>query len=267
MGLRCKALRRPASTRSEGSDRQLHTVSQVGAEELLARTGANNITMNVSNRWWWAAEEEVSVVHEEQLPWCDGSMKSMDDVRRTGVSATTEHRRGFPDPDSERGATTRWPVRLVILNGQHDDTIDPIDLEGQQKHIENEELQEVNGSRHSMMDLRSRTLRRLAGTRPKGRDRQLHRESQGRAENLLSGTSVHHITMTVSNNQWWAAEEVVSVVHEEQLPRCDCSIKNKNEESDLLSDREEDNCREDDNEDTPDSSQESVNEEVMRRSV
>ena len=73
--------------------------------------------------------------------------------------------------------------------------------------------------------------------------------------------------MTVSNNQCWAAEEVVSVVHEEQLPRCDGSIKNKNEESDLSSDQEEDNCREDDNDDTPDSSQESVNEEVMKRSV
>ena len=181
MGLRCKALRRHASTRSEGSDRQLHTVSQVGAEELITGTGANNITVNVSNRCWGAAEEEESEEHEEQLPWCDGSMRSMDDVRRTGVSATTEHRRGFPDPDSARGATTRRPVRLVILNGQHDDTIDPIDLEGQQKHIENEELQVVNGSRHSMMDLRSRTLRRLAGTRPKGRDRPIAQRVAGKS--------------------------------------------------------------------------------------
>ena len=149
MGFRCKALRRHASTRSEGSDRQLHTVLQVGAEELLTGTGANNITVNVSNRCWGAAEEEESEEHEEQLPWCDGSMRSMDDVRRTGVSATT-------DPDSERGAT---------------------DLEDQQKHSESEELQVVNGSRHSMMDLRSRAILRLAGTRPKGKDRQLHRES------------------------------------------------------------------------------------------
>ena len=213
------------------------------------------------------SSERRKCPNEEQLPWCDGSMRSTDDARRTGVSATTDHLPGFPDPDSERGATTRWPVRLVILNGQHDNNIDPNDLEGQQKHIENEELQVVNGSRHLMMDLRSRTLRRLAGARPKGRDRQLHRESQGRAEDLLSGTSVHYITMTVSNNQWWAAEEVVSVVHEEQMPWCDGSIKNKYEESGLSSDQEGDNCRKDDNDDTPDSSQESVNEEVMRRPV
>ena len=44
-----------------------------------------------SNRRWWAAEEEECVVHEEQLPWCDGSMRSTDDERRIGVRATAEH--------------------------------------------------------------------------------------------------------------------------------------------------------------------------------
>ena len=60
----------------------------------------------------------------------------------------------------------------------------------------------VNDSRHSMMELRCRTLRRRAGTRSKGSDRQLHSESQEGAEDVLTGSSAHNITMTATNSRW-----------------------------------------------------------------
>ena len=236
MGFLCKAFRRHASKRSEGSDRQVLTVQQVGAEDLLTGTGTNNTTVNVSNRRHEAAEEEESKEHEEQLPRCDGSKRTVNDVRRTSMSATT-------DPGPESGAT---------------------DLEDQQKHSKREAQQMVNGTRHLRLELRSRTIIRIVGTGPKGRDSQLHRDSKERAEELLSGTRMHSITMTISNNQWWTANEVVNVVYEKQ---CDGMTKNRKEESDMLTDQEEDNYREDDNEDTPDSFQKRVNEKVMRRSV
>ena len=177
MELRCRAdLRAQGQKAATGSC----TVSQVGAEELLTGSGAHNITMSFSNRWWWAAEEEVSVVHEEQLPWCDGSMRSTDDAteRRACDSRTLPD---LTDPDSERGETKCWPERLVFQNGQRDDFRAPVDVEDLQKHM-------------------------------------------------------------------------VTFLHYPQ-------------ESELLSDEEEDNCREDDKDDTPDSSQESVNEKAMRRPV
>ena len=120
-------------------------------------------------------------MYEEQLHWCDGSMRSTDDARRIGVRVTAEHFRDLTDPDSERGGTICWPERLVLQNGQHDDFRAPVDVEDLQKHM---------------------------------------------------ATFLHYP-----------------------------------QESELLSDEEEDNCRDDDNGDTPDSSQESVNEEVMRRLV
>ena len=75
----CKALRRHASKRSEGSDRHFRTVQQVGAEDLLTRTGTNNTTVNVSNRRHEAVEEEESKEYEEQLSRCDGSKRTVNE--------------------------------------------------------------------------------------------------------------------------------------------------------------------------------------------
>ena len=173
MELRCRTIRRRAGTRSKGSDRQLHIDSQERAEDVLTGSSAHNVTMT--------AEDEECVVNEEQLHWCDESMRSTDDARWRGVRVTAEHFRDLTDSDSERGETIGWPERLVFQNGQHDDFRAPVDVEDLQKHM-------------------------------------------------------------VTFPYFF-------------------------QESDLLSDKEEDNCREDDGDDTPDSSQESVNEEVMRRLV
>ena len=218
MGFLCKAFRRHSTKRSEGSDRQVLTVQQVGAEDLLTGTGTNNITVNVSNRSHEAPEEEELKEHEEQLPRCDGSKRTVNDVRRTDKSATID-----PGPES--------------------------DLEDQQKHRKRDKQQVVKGTLHFGLELRSRTILRIVGTGPKGRDSQLDRDSKERAEELLSGTRRHSITVTISNNQWWTANEVVNVVYGKQR---DGMTKNR---------------KEDDKEDTPDSVQKRVNEKVMKRSV